>query len=71
MKKKFGAVIAAGGSGTRFGTDVPKQFVEALGIPVIAHTISKFQSCKSIDSIVIVTHKDYIVFCSDIVKEFH
>lgn len=71
MKKKFGAVIAAGGSGTRFGTDVPKQFVEALGIPVIAHTISKFQSCKYIDSIVIVTHKDYIVFCSDIVKEFH
>lgn len=71
MKKKFGVVIAAGGSGTRFGTDVPKQFVDALGIPVIAHTLSKFQNCRTIDSIVIVTHKDYVVYSSDIVKKFH
>lgn len=71
MKKRFGVVIAAGGSGARFGTDMPKQFVDALGIPVIAHTISKFQSCKAIDCIVIVTHKDYVVYTSDIVKKFH
>jgi len=71
LKKTFGVVIAAGGSGTRFGTDVPKQFVDALGIPVIAHTISRFQSCKQIDRIVVVTHKDYLVFCSDVVKEFN
>ena len=70
MKRTFGVVIAAAGVGRRFGTDIPKQFNEALGIPVIAHTISRFNSCKSIDSITIVTHKDYLVDCSDIVKEF-
>ena len=48
MKKKFGVVIAAGGSGTRFGTDVPKQFVDALGIPVIAHTLSKFKIAEQL-----------------------
>lgn len=70
MKKTFGVVIAAAGVGKRFGTDIPKQFNEALGIPVIAHTISRFCNCKLIDNITIVTHKDYVVYCSDIVKEF-
>ena len=70
MKKTYGVVIAAGGSGTRFGTDVPKQFVDALGIPVIAHTISKFNDCDYISKIVIAVHKDYVLFCSDIVKRF-
>ncbi len=70
MKKTYGVVIAAGGSGTRFGSDIPKQFVDALGIPVIAHTISKFSSCDYISKIVIAVHKDYVVFCSDIVKRF-
>ena len=70
MRKSYGAVIAAGGSGTRFGTDTPKQFVEAAGVPVIAHTISAFEKCREVDSIVIVTHKDYLVFVSDVVKRF-
>jgi len=70
VKKTFGAVIAAGGTGTRFGTDTPKQFVDLCGIPVIAHTIKHFENCKAITSIVIVAHKDYIVFCNDVVKHF-
>lgn len=36
------AIIVAGGSGTRFGADVPKQFVLLDGKPVMMHTISKF-----------------------------
>ncbi len=70
MRKSFGAIIAAGGTGTRFGSDIPKQFVDVLGVPVIAHTISKFQNCSLIDEIVLVVHKDYIVFCNDVVKKF-
>ena len=70
MKKSYGVVIAAGGSGTRFGTDIPKQFVEISGIPIIAHTLSPFQACNEISEIVIVAHKDYLVYCSDIVKRF-
>lgn len=70
MSEKFSAVIAAGGIGSRFGGDIPKQFTEACGVPVIAHTLNKFELCELIDEIVIVTHKDYLVFCSDIVKSF-
>lgn len=65
----FSAVIAAGGTGSRFGTEIPKQFVEINGVPIIAHTINKFESCPLISEIVIVTHPDFIVYCRDMVKE--
>lgn len=71
MPGKYGVVIAAGGVGSRFGADIPKQFVEANSVPVIAHTISKFQNSGFISDIVIVAHKDYLVFCNDIVKAFN
>lgn len=39
--KKF-VIIVAGGSGSRMGTDVPKQFLELCGKPVLMHTIQVF-----------------------------
>lgn len=65
---KFAVVVAAGGTGSRFGGDIPKQFVELGGYPVIAHTIKRFENCDLISEIVIVTHKDYLVFCHDLVN---
>lgn len=70
MKNRFGVVIAAGGTGSRFGTDIPKQYVEIKDVPVIAHTLQKFSDATSVSEIVIVTHKDYLVFCNDVVKAF-
>lgn len=37
------AIILAGGRGTRVGADVPKQFIEVLGRPVLSYTIERFQ----------------------------
>lgn len=48
------AIIVAAGSGTRFGGEVPKQFVEILGKPVLAHTLERFEACGSVDEIVLV-----------------
>ena len=39
--KKF-VIIVAGGSGLRMGTDIPKQFLEISGKPVLMHTIQVF-----------------------------
>jgi 2-C-methyl-D-erythritol 4-phosphate cytidylyltransferase len=36
------AIIVAGGSGSRMKTEIPKQFLELLGKPIIVHTIEKF-----------------------------
>lgn len=39
--KKF-ALIVAGGSGSRMGNEIPKQFMEMAGKPVLMHTIEAF-----------------------------
>lgn len=36
------AVIPAGGRGRRFGAQTPKQYVEVAGVPLIVHTLRKF-----------------------------
>lgn len=38
------ALIVAGGSGKRMGADVPKQFLELAGRPVLMHTIERFKA---------------------------
>ncbi len=40
-------IIVAGGSGTRMQSDVPKQFIELNGLPVIMHTIKRFDKSIS------------------------
>jgi 2-C-methyl-D-erythritol 4-phosphate cytidylyltransferase len=40
--KKF-AVIVAGGSGTRMGQAIPKQFLQVGGKPVLIHTLEAFR----------------------------
>jgi 2-C-methyl-D-erythritol 4-phosphate cytidylyltransferase len=53
------AIIVAAGSGSRFNSDIPKQFLEIDGKTVIAHTIERFQAAPSVDSIVLVLAADH------------
>ena len=39
--KKF-VIIVAGGSGSRMGTEIPKQFLELCGKPILMHSIQRF-----------------------------
>lgn len=48
------AVIVAGGSGSRFGSAVPKQFVPMCGKPVLMHTIAKFGSVSDTSIILVI-----------------
>jgi 2-C-methyl-D-erythritol 4-phosphate cytidylyltransferase len=47
------ALIVAGGVGKRMGTEVPKQFLEVEGKPLLMHTISRFRAFD--ESIEIIT----------------
>ena len=67
---KTTAIIVAGGVGNRMNSDIPKQFIEVLGKPIIAYTINSLSKCHEIDNIIIVTLSDYLVFCKDVVEEF-
>ncbi len=48
------AIIVAAGSGSRFGSQTPKQFLEILGKPLIVHTLERFQACQEIIQIILV-----------------
>ena len=55
-----GVIIPAGGIGKRMGRDRPKQFIEINRIPVLVHTLNKFQSCPRITEIVLVAPADHV-----------
>ena len=48
------ALIIAGGSGSRMGLDIPKQFVNINGKPVIIYTLEAFEKHPQIDAIEVV-----------------
>ncbi|MFN6964323.1 MAG: 2-C-methyl-D-erythritol 4-phosphate cytidylyltransferase [Pyrinomonadaceae bacterium] len=62
------AIIVAAGRGSRFGSDTPKQFLNLLGKPVIAHTLERFERCRSINSIVLVVADEYVEKIDDLVE---
>jgi 2-C-methyl-D-erythritol 4-phosphate cytidylyltransferase len=55
--KKF-VIIVAGGSGSRMGTEIPKQFLELCGKPVLMHTIQFFHDFDPESSIILVLPED-------------
>lgn len=68
-KKRF-VVVVAGGTGKRMGSEVPKQFLEISGRPVLMRTIEKFHCFDESMSIVVVLPADYIDFWNKL-KEKH
>ena len=54
------AIIFAGGTGTRMGAGLPKQFLQINGKPILIHTLDNFQNSPSIDKIYISCKEEYI-----------
>ena len=48
------AVILAGGSGTRMGLEIPKQFMNVYDKPILFYTLEGFQRHPQIDAIEVV-----------------
>ena len=57
------AIILAAGTGERFKSDIPKQFVHLAGKPILLHTIETFEQHPHIDLIVIVCHPQWVKKC--------
>ena len=54
------AIILAGGVGSRVGANVPKQFIEVQGKPILIYTLEAFQRCDQIDAIEVVCIASYM-----------
>lgn len=63
-------ILLAGGVGKRMGADVPKQFLEVDGVPIIVYSIENFQRNPQIEKIVVVCVKDWIEKLKGIVEAY-
>lgn len=52
-------MITAGGVGARFGSNVPKQYVEIDGRQVIAYVIEACKQSRLADAVIVVAHPHY------------
>jgi 2-C-methyl-D-erythritol 4-phosphate cytidylyltransferase len=64
------AIIVAGGIGKRMGTDIPKQFLELDGKPVLMHSISRFIEYNKNIEIITVLPEDQIVYWQELRKKY-
>jgi 2-C-methyl-D-erythritol 4-phosphate cytidylyltransferase len=67
MQNKY-AIILAGGTGTRAGSELPKQFVHISGKPLIIHTLQKFNNPEL--SIIVVVPSEFIDHIIKLVNDF-
>ena len=55
-KKKHTAIVLAAGKGTRMQADIPKQYLELNGRPVLYYSLKAFEE-SFVDEIILVTGK--------------
>jgi ribitol-5-phosphate 2-dehydrogenase (NADP+) / D-ribitol-5-phosphate cytidylyltransferase len=54
------ALVLSGGSGNRFGMDMPKQFADVYGKTILDYCLSNFNSNPLVDKIVVVSNPEHI-----------
>lgn len=64
------AIIIAGGSGSRMGQDIPKQFINVYDKPVIVYTLESFQRHPLVDEILVVCIDGWHDVLSAYAKQF-
>ncbi len=64
------SIIVAGGAGSRMGTNIPKQFLELAGKPVLMHTIERFRAFDESIEIIVVLPENQLEYWDFLQKEF-
>ena len=65
------AIVVAGGSGTRMGQDIPKQFINVFDKPVLIYTLESFQRHPDIDAIEVVCIEGWETMVEAYSKQFN
>jgi len=55
---RYYAIVPAAGSGSRFGSEKPKQYLDLLGRPLIYHTLAALTACPDIERVWVVLAPD-------------
>jgi len=64
------AIIVAAGMSKRMGPDVDKAFLTLGTRPVLAYSLTAFEKCPDIDSVVLVVRKDRVEAARNLVQMF-
>lgn len=57
-------VVLSGGTGTRLGLDIPKQYYEVNNKPIIGYVIETLERCKEVHGFVIVAAPEWHEYLS-------
>lgn len=68
---KVAAVIVAGGSGSRMGTKVKKQYLKLKDKEILVHTVERFSTITMIQEIIVVTAQEDIEYVTKLLKEVY
>ena len=63
------AMIMAGGTGSRMGSDLPKQYIKINNKSILSYTAAVFANHTGIDKILILTPQDWIDYTREILRE--
>lgn len=64
------AIVLAGGTGSRVGAQIPKQFIEVLGKPLMIYCLEIFEKSPAIDGIVLVCIERYIPLAAEYCEQY-
>ncbi|MDE6460187.1 MAG: 2-C-methyl-D-erythritol 4-phosphate cytidylyltransferase [Paramuribaculum sp.] len=68
MKSSVLHIVVAAGSGSRFGADLPKQFCDMNGIPVLMHTVESLRQSQT-GEVVVVLSSDMVELWKDLCEK--
>ena len=68
---KYAAIVLSAGTGSRMKSDIPKQYMDLTGFPVIYYSLKAFQD-SDVSSIVLVTGAEDVEYCrKEIVEKYN
>lgn len=53
-------MLMMGGNGTRFGADIPKQYIKVNGRPVFQYTLDQYNRCEEVEKVLIVSNPEWV-----------
>jgi len=62
---RIAAIVPAAGLGTRMGAEMPKQFLELDGMPLIIFTLKRLAACPAITDFFVATRAEDVVSLQD------
>ncbi len=68
---RVAALIPAAGRGRRMGAEKPKAFLSLGGVPILAHTLKRFEECRLVDEVLpLVPSGEGVFWAEEIVRRF-